>query len=176
MGPDALLPYVTAGLQVRYLRPTPLNVPLSLRARPLEASESGITVAVELSCAGRFALRVQRCGSVGDRAPDNAVTSYSCCVAVTKSAHFCGRRQAPATARIASATAVGASSISRCAPSSTHARVGTDARQLRALPRNPGPLLVVPHLRTAATDQNGDRQRHRPRRRPCRQQLGAVAG
>lgn len=53
MGPDALLPYVTAGLQVRYLRPTPLNVPLSLRARPLEASESGITVAVELSCAGK---------------------------------------------------------------------------------------------------------------------------
>jgi len=38
--PGAPLPYVTAGLDVQYLRPAPLNSKVSLKARIVEASES----------------------------------------------------------------------------------------------------------------------------------------
>lgn len=47
------LPYVTAGLDVRYLRPTPLNVPSELRARIVAGDESAMTVEAELSCDGK---------------------------------------------------------------------------------------------------------------------------
>jgi acyl-coenzyme A thioesterase PaaI-like protein len=41
------LSYVTAGLDVRFLRPTPLRETLLLRAKLLEASESAMTVDLE---------------------------------------------------------------------------------------------------------------------------------
>ena len=42
------LPYVTAGLDVRYRRPSPLHEPVELIARVTNADESAITVEVEL--------------------------------------------------------------------------------------------------------------------------------
>lgn len=45
---DAALPYVTAGLNVRYLRPAPLHEPVELRAHILEANEDAMTAEVEL--------------------------------------------------------------------------------------------------------------------------------
>ena len=44
----AALPYVTAGLDVRYLRPAPLRETVELRAHILEASEDAMTAEVEL--------------------------------------------------------------------------------------------------------------------------------
>lgn len=46
--PGAALPYVTAGLDVRYLRPTPLFETSELRARVVEADEAQMTAEVEL--------------------------------------------------------------------------------------------------------------------------------
>jgi acyl-coenzyme A thioesterase PaaI-like protein len=46
--PGADLAYVTAGLDVRYLRPTPLGVPLLLSARVVGADEDEMVAAVEL--------------------------------------------------------------------------------------------------------------------------------
>ena len=44
----ATLPYVTAGLDVRYLRPAPLTETVGLRGVVVEASEDAITAEVEL--------------------------------------------------------------------------------------------------------------------------------
>lgn len=41
--PGADLPYVTSGLEVRYLRPAPLDEPIRIVGRVLEASEPSIT-------------------------------------------------------------------------------------------------------------------------------------
>ena len=46
--PGAALPYVTAGLDVRYLRPSPLDAEVVLGAEVLEATESAIDVLVWL--------------------------------------------------------------------------------------------------------------------------------
>ena len=46
--PGAPVPFITAGLDVRFLRPTPLGTPLSLRAEATAVSESAITVSAEL--------------------------------------------------------------------------------------------------------------------------------
>jgi acyl-coenzyme A thioesterase PaaI-like protein len=46
--PGAALPYVTAGLDVRFLRPAPLHHAVQLRARVLGASESEITAEAHL--------------------------------------------------------------------------------------------------------------------------------
>jgi acyl-coenzyme A thioesterase PaaI-like protein len=46
--PGAALAYVTAGLDVRYLRPAPLTEPVTLRAVVIEPGESSMTVEVEL--------------------------------------------------------------------------------------------------------------------------------
>lgn len=51
--PGAALPYVTSGLEVRYLRPAPLTEPVSLVARVSEASESAITAEVWLEWDGK---------------------------------------------------------------------------------------------------------------------------
>ena len=51
------LPFVTAGLSVQYLRPTPLAGPVSLLARVTDADESSVAVAVELWSQDK--LRVQ---------------------------------------------------------------------------------------------------------------------
>jgi len=47
------LPYVTAGLDVRYLRPTPLAGPVVLTASVTAATEAEMTAAVELSAGGK---------------------------------------------------------------------------------------------------------------------------
>jgi acyl-coenzyme A thioesterase PaaI-like protein len=47
------LQYVTAGLDVRYLRPTPLREPLELRAQVVEAAETQMTVEVEIVWDGK---------------------------------------------------------------------------------------------------------------------------
>lgn len=51
--PGAQLPYVTAGLDVRYLRPAPLHEPVELHARLLSAEESEMSVDVELLWDGK---------------------------------------------------------------------------------------------------------------------------
>lgn len=50
---DVPLPFVTAGLNVRYLRPSPLTEPVDLRASLVDASESAVTVEVELLWEGK---------------------------------------------------------------------------------------------------------------------------
>jgi acyl-coenzyme A thioesterase PaaI-like protein len=50
---DAALPYVTAGLDVRFLRPSPLAEAVDLVARVREASGRQITCAVELVWEGK---------------------------------------------------------------------------------------------------------------------------
>jgi acyl-coenzyme A thioesterase PaaI-like protein len=50
---DAPIGYVTAGLDVRYLRPTPLFEPLTLSARVRSADEAAMRVDVELSWDGK---------------------------------------------------------------------------------------------------------------------------
>lgn len=45
----APIPFITASLDVRFLRPTPLGPPLSLRAEPVEISEQAIIVRAELA-------------------------------------------------------------------------------------------------------------------------------
>ncbi|GAA3873788.1 PaaI family thioesterase [Saccharothrix violaceirubra] len=53
----AALPYVTAGLDVRYLRPAPLTEPVELRATVAAAAEPEITAAVELWWDGKVRAR-----------------------------------------------------------------------------------------------------------------------
>ncbi len=53
LAPTQLLPYVTAGLQVRYLRPTPLAEPLALRAWITSGDDSVMTISAELSAGGK---------------------------------------------------------------------------------------------------------------------------
>jgi acyl-coenzyme A thioesterase PaaI-like protein len=50
----ALLPYVTAGLDVRYRRPAPLTEPVTLRAEVVTADESEITARVWLEYDGKL--------------------------------------------------------------------------------------------------------------------------
>lgn len=49
----APVPFITSGIDVRFLRPTPLGPPLSLRAEPVEISESAIVVSAELIYEGK---------------------------------------------------------------------------------------------------------------------------
>ena len=51
--PGAALPYVTAGLDVRYLRPAPLEGTVQLVGRVLEASEAEMTAEVSLGWDGK---------------------------------------------------------------------------------------------------------------------------
>ncbi|CRK56005.1 thioesterase family protein [Alloactinosynnema sp. L-07] len=51
--PGAALAYVTAGLQVRYLRPSPLDEPVELRGWVTEAGEAEMTAEVELVWDGK---------------------------------------------------------------------------------------------------------------------------
>lgn len=50
---DALLPYVTAGLDVRYLRPAPLHATVTVGGRVREAAEAQITADVWLEWDGK---------------------------------------------------------------------------------------------------------------------------
>jgi acyl-coenzyme A thioesterase PaaI-like protein len=47
--PGAPVPFITAGFDVRFLRPTPLASTVQLSARPESISETAIVVAAELS-------------------------------------------------------------------------------------------------------------------------------
>jgi acyl-coenzyme A thioesterase PaaI-like protein len=49
----APVPFITADLEVKFLRPTPLGPALSLRAEPELISESEIVVNAELRCDGK---------------------------------------------------------------------------------------------------------------------------
>ena len=51
--PGATLPYVTAGLEVRYLRPSPLHEPVDLLAFVTSADENEMTADVELHWDGK---------------------------------------------------------------------------------------------------------------------------
>jgi acyl-coenzyme A thioesterase PaaI-like protein len=51
--PGAPVPFITAGIDVRFLRPTPLAVPVHLSARPEQISEKQITVRAELAVEGK---------------------------------------------------------------------------------------------------------------------------
>lgn len=53
LAPDGTLQYVTAGLDVRYLRPTPRDEPLEIVARVASAGESEMTAEVELVWGGK---------------------------------------------------------------------------------------------------------------------------
>jgi acyl-coenzyme A thioesterase PaaI-like protein len=55
--PGADLPYVTAGLDVRFLRPAPLDATVSLLARVTDASEAEITAEVWLEHGGKERAR-----------------------------------------------------------------------------------------------------------------------
>jgi acyl-coenzyme A thioesterase PaaI-like protein len=46
-------PFITAGFDVRFIRPTPLGPPLALRAEPMEVSDSAIVVSAEVSYDGK---------------------------------------------------------------------------------------------------------------------------
>ncbi|MGZ4701611.1 MAG: PaaI family thioesterase, partial [Ilumatobacteraceae bacterium] len=46
--PGAPVPFITAGFDVEFLRPTPLGSPVQLSARPESISEKTIVVAAEL--------------------------------------------------------------------------------------------------------------------------------
>lgn len=50
---DAPLPYVTAGLDVRYLRPSPLHAEVELRAHVVAATEDEMTAEAELHWEGK---------------------------------------------------------------------------------------------------------------------------
>jgi len=52
-GDSGMLPYVTAGLEVKYLRPTPLHDELELWAELARGDESALRVTVELHAQGK---------------------------------------------------------------------------------------------------------------------------
>jgi acyl-coenzyme A thioesterase PaaI-like protein len=52
-GPGALLPYVTAGIDLRYLRPSPLQETVELRGLVVSADEVEIVAEVELRWDGK---------------------------------------------------------------------------------------------------------------------------
>ncbi|MCA0328942.1 MAG: PaaI family thioesterase [Actinobacteria bacterium] len=54
MQPSDALAYVTAGIDVRYLRPTPLEGPLTVRARLASASEDVMAVDAEIWADGKL--------------------------------------------------------------------------------------------------------------------------
>lgn len=57
--PGADLSYVTAGLDIRYLRPSPLHEPVELRAHATAVEESQITADVELIWQGKIRATAQ---------------------------------------------------------------------------------------------------------------------
>jgi acyl-CoA thioesterase FadM len=59
MGTDPPLRFVTASLQVEYLRPTPLGVPLEIRGRVKEVKGRKVVVSATLSAEGEVHTRGQ---------------------------------------------------------------------------------------------------------------------
>ena len=51
--PGAPVPFITAGIDVRFRRPTPLAAPVQLSARPEKISEKQIIVSAELTAEGK---------------------------------------------------------------------------------------------------------------------------
>ena len=67
---DTLPRFVTAALHVDYLRPTPLGVPLEVRARAEEIKERKVVVTATLSAKGEICARGQ---VVAVQMPDNMI-------------------------------------------------------------------------------------------------------
>jgi acyl-coenzyme A thioesterase PaaI-like protein len=59
MGADPPLRFVTASLQVEYLRPTPLGVPLEIRGRVKEVKGRKVVVSATVSAEGEVCARGQ---------------------------------------------------------------------------------------------------------------------
>jgi acyl-coenzyme A thioesterase PaaI-like protein len=59
MGTDPPLRFVTASLQVDYVRPTPLGVPLEVRGRVKEITSRKVVVSATLSAGGEVCARGQ---------------------------------------------------------------------------------------------------------------------
>jgi acyl-CoA thioesterase FadM len=57
MGTDPPLRFVTASLHVDYLRPTPLGVPLEVRARVCEITDKKVIMEAELSAGGEICVK-----------------------------------------------------------------------------------------------------------------------
>ena len=57
MGTNPSIRYVTASLQVDFLRPTPINVPLELKGRVTEINDRKVTVSVSLYADGQKCAR-----------------------------------------------------------------------------------------------------------------------
>jgi acyl-coenzyme A thioesterase PaaI-like protein len=68
MGSDPPLRFVTASLQVSYLKPTPLGVPLTLRGKIKEVKGRKVTVTEELFANGEVCVRGE---VVAVQIPDN---------------------------------------------------------------------------------------------------------
>jgi acyl-coenzyme A thioesterase PaaI-like protein len=68
IGSLPLLRYVTASLSVTYLRPTPLGVPLTLRARAIEIKPRKVQVACSIFADGEETVRGE---VVGVRMPEH---------------------------------------------------------------------------------------------------------
>ena len=52
-GPGAPVPFITAGFDVKFLRPTPLGPPLELIARPVSVEEGQIVVHAAIEYDGK---------------------------------------------------------------------------------------------------------------------------
>ena len=57
MGTDPPIRYVTASLQVDYLAPTPINVPLELRGKATKINDRKVTVSMSLYAEGQKCAR-----------------------------------------------------------------------------------------------------------------------
>ena len=57
MGTEPPLRFVTASLQVDYLRPTPLGVPLEVRGRAVEITDRKVVVEASLSAEGEVCVK-----------------------------------------------------------------------------------------------------------------------
>ena len=71
MGTEPALRFVTASLHVDYLRPTPLGVPLEVRASVKEIKGRKVTMAATLSADGNVCARGE---VVAVRMPEHLVT------------------------------------------------------------------------------------------------------
>ena len=69
---DVRTRFVTAALHVDYLRPTPLGVPLEIRARATEIAERKVVLSATLSAEGEVCARGE---VVAVRIPDNMLTT-----------------------------------------------------------------------------------------------------
>jgi len=73
MGTDPPLRFVTASLNVRYVRPTPLGVPLEVRGRIMEVKDRKVSVSVTISADGEVCAQGE---VVAVRMPEHMLPRY----------------------------------------------------------------------------------------------------